>query len=116
MFELIINNQELVLNLLAGLLVIIIGWLFKRQVDKSKLLAALSMILDINQDIANQRPNATNEQKKQFAIDAVKAALPAPKLSLVKKVFGTVGGAIEFVWKNRNTLITATALLLKKVF
>lgn len=116
MFDLIINNQELFLNLLAGLLVILIGWLFKRQVDKSKLITALSMILDIIQDIANKRPNATNEAKKQLAIDAVTAALPAKKLSLVKKVFGTLGGAIEFVWKNRSTLITATAILLKKVF
>ncbi len=116
MFELITQNQELFLNLLAGLLVILIGWIFKRQVDKGKLFTALSMILDIAQDIANKRPEAKDSVKKEIAVEAIKAALPAKKLNLVKKVFGSVGAAVEFVWKNRKTLIVATGLLLKKVF
>ena len=116
MFETIMQNQELIVSVLAMLLTWLIAIIFKKAVEKSKLVAALMMILDICQDIKNKAPDATPEAKKKQAVMKVESLLPPKKVSLVKKVFGNVGSAVEFVWKNRKTLITATAILLKKVF
>lgn len=116
MYDILIQNQELLISFLAILLGWLISLIFKKTIEKSKLVSALMIILDICQDITNQNPDSTDETKKKLSISKVERLVPPTKLNLVKKVFGTIGGAVEFVWKNRKTLMTATALLLKKVF
>lgn len=116
MYDIIIANQELIISGLALVLTWLIALIWKKTVDKSKLVSILMMILDIAQDVKNRNPEATDEQKKKLSVAKVENLLAPKKLNLVKKVFGTVGAGVEFVWKNRKILMTAIPVLLKKVF
>lgn len=115
--DIIIQNQELFVTLASLVIVWVIGIIWKKKADKAQIAAALTMILDIVQNIANgsETGNLDNAAKKDLAVAKVEAALPAKKQKLVKKVFGTVGGAIEFVWKNRKWLFSAAGKLMKGV-
>ncbi len=116
--DFIIQNQELLITLFSLVIAWLIGLIWKKTVDKAQIAAALTMILDIVQDIANNPDTRNLEpyQKKDLAIAKVEAALPPPKKNLVKKVFGTIGGAVEFVYKNRKWLFSAAGKLIKVVF
>ncbi len=98
------HNQEFVVTAISFIVVWLIGLIWKRSADKSQIAAAITMILDIVQDIANSDANKPNAEKKQKAIALVEKALPKKKKSLILKTFGTIGGAIEFVWKSRKTI------------
>lgn len=115
--EFIIQNQNLILPLLGALLAWIIGLLWKKQVDKAKVVQILTIILDIVQDIANEPEtrNLENHQKKELAVSRVNSALDHKKKNLVAKVFGNIGAAIEFVYKNRKWLFNAAGKLIKAV-
>ena len=116
--DFIIANQELIVTVGSLVIAWLIALIWKKSADKTQIAAALTMILDIVQDIANNPDtrNLENFQKKDLAIAKVEAALPPPKKNLVKKVFGSVGGAVEFVWKNRKWLFSAAGKLIKVVF
>ena len=116
--DLIMQNQELFVTLLSLVIAWLIALIWKKSADKTQIAAALTMILDIVQDIANgpDTRNLDNATKKDLAVVKVNAALPAKKKTLVTKVFGTVGGAVEFVWKNRKWLFSAAGKLIKVVF
>ena len=116
MFDVILQNQELAVNLMAALIVLLISLIFKRQVEKSKLVNVLFLILDICQDVANKNPEYSDDEKKKSSVAKIEQYLAPTKKKLVTKIFGSIGGAAEFVWKNRKTLISATSVLLKKVF
>lgn len=112
------GNQEIIVSILSIVIVWIIGLIWKKSADKAQIGAALTMILDIIQDIANgpDTRNLDNASKKDLAVAKVSAALPNRKKNLVTKVFGTIGGAVEFVYKNRKWLFNAAGKLVKAVF
>lgn len=118
MYEFIMANQAFILGLVSTLIVWAIWKLTGHAVDKTKIVAILGIILDIIQDI-KINPNTANLsdfEKKALAIKRVEAALPAKKKNLVQKVFGTVGGAVEYVYHNRKWLLGAATAALKAVF
>lgn len=118
MLEFIIANQSLILPLLAGVIVWIIAAIWKRSVDKASIVTILATILDIVQDIANNPDtrNLENYQKKDLAVAKAEAALTGKKKNLVTKIFGSVGAAVEFVYKNRNWIFAAFGKIIKGVF
>jgi hypothetical protein len=71
-------------------------------------LAALATILDVIQDIKTgpETANLTDNEKKQLAVERVTKALPEKHTSLLTKAFGTIGGAVEFVFHNRKWLFS----------
>ena len=114
----IMQNSEIFVAVVSLLLTWVITRISKVQIDRTKVIAILNLILDLCQDIANG--NATKDlpdaEKKALAVAAVVKTMPAGKQKLIKKVFGTVGGAVEFAWKNRKSLGDASAKLVKAVF
>lgn len=116
--DLITQNQELVVTVLSILIVWIIGLIWKKSADKVQIAAALTMILDIVQDISNNPATKAlgNAAKKELAVSKVQNALPRKKKNLILKAFGTVGGAVEFVYRNRKWLLSAAGKLVKAVF
>lgn len=116
--DFIINNQQIMVSIFSIVVVWLIGRVFKKQADKAQIAAALTMILDIIQDIANSADtrDLDNEQKKKIAVAMIEAKLPDKKKTLVAKTFGTLGGAVEFVYKNRKWLFSAAGKLVKVVF
>lgn len=115
--EFIIANQALILPLVGALIVWILGLIFKKQIDKAKIVQILTIILDIVQDIANEPTTRAleNHEKKALAVSRVDTALDIKKKTVLAKVFGTVGGAVEFVYKNRKWLFSAAGKLIKGV-
>jgi hypothetical protein len=107
--DFIINNQQFLIGIIATLLIWAIAKLTGKTLDKTKLSAALTTILDIIQDIKTN-PNTKNLEdaaKKQLAVERVAKALPEKHTNIILKVFGTIGGAIEYVFHNRKWLFSA---------
>ncbi|MDP3114572.1 MAG: hypothetical protein Q8M98_07320 [Candidatus Cloacimonadaceae bacterium] len=106
--DFIINNQAFILGLLTTLLVWIIFRVSGRTLDKTKINAALAIILDIIQDIKINpaTKNLDDYAKKQLAVERATKTLPVSQTNIVMKVFGTVGGAIEYVFHNRKWLFS----------
>ena len=79
-----------------------------KTLDKTKINSALAIILDIIQDIKTNpaTKNLDDYAKKQLAVERATKSLPAKQTSLVMKVFGTLGGAIEYVFHNRKWLFS----------
>lgn len=106
--DFIFTNQEFILGLVSALVVWIISRTTGTLIDKTKVNSALAIILDIVQDIKINP--ATRElddyAKKQLAVERATKALPAKQTNLVLKVFGTIGGAIEYVLHNRKWLFS----------
>lgn len=116
--DFIFQNQELIVTVISLMLTWLIAIVWKKNANRAALVAVLHQILDLAQDIANSPStrDLDDASKKQYAVTRVEATLPARKVKLVQKVFGTVGGAVEFVWKNRKMLIPALTKLIKVVF
>lgn len=107
--EFIINNQQFLIGIAVTLIVWVIAKITGKTLDKTKLTAALTTILDIIQDIKTN-PNTKNLEdsaKKQLAVERVAKALPEKSTNIILKVFGTIGGAIEYVFHNRKWLFSA---------
>lgn len=106
--DFIINNQAFILGLLTTLIVWIIFRITGKSLDKTKINTALAIILDIIQDIKiNPATKALDDYaKKQLAVERVTKSLPAKLTGQVMKVFGTIGGAIEYVFHNRKWLFS----------
>ena len=106
--DFIFANQEFLLGLISAIIVWIVSRSTGRLIDKTKVNSALAVILDIVQDIKINP--ATRElddyAKKQLAVERATKALPAKQTNLVLKVFGTIGGAIEYVFHNRKWLFS----------
>lgn len=106
--DFIFANQEFILGLISAIIVWIVSRSTGRLIDKTKVNSALAIILDIIQDIKINP--ATRElddyAKKQLAVERATKALPAKQTNLVLKVFGTIGGAIEYVFHNRKWLFS----------
>ncbi|MCB5285543.1 MAG: hypothetical protein LHW45_08155 [Candidatus Cloacimonetes bacterium] len=114
----IIENQALIMPLLGAVIVWILGLLVKKQIDKAKIIQILTIILDVIQDINNEPATKSleNHEKKQLAVTRVNSALPAKRKTTLEKVFGTIGGAIEFVYTQRKWLFAGAQKLIKAVF
>ncbi len=106
--DFIIANQAFILGLITTLIVWIIFRITGKTLDKTKINAALAIILDIIQDIKINP--ATRElddyAKKQLAVERATRSLPDKQTTLVMKVFGTIGGAVEYVFHNRKWLFS----------
>jgi len=116
-YEFLLTNQQFVLGFLATIIVWLIAKFFRAHIDKSQIVALLSLILEIIQDIKTNPETAelSNPEKKAIALQRMDA-LPKKKKTLAQKVFGGLGAAVEFVYKNRNSLAVAAAAIIKKVF
>jgi hypothetical protein len=111
--DFIINNQQFLIGIVATLIVWVIAKVTGKTLDRTKLAAALATILDIIQDIKTN-PNTKNLEdaaKKQLAVERVAKALPEKHTNIILKIFGTIGGAIEYVFHNRKWLFSAGKLV-----
>ena len=106
--DFIIQNQAFILGLLTTLIVWIIFRLTGKSLDKTKINAALAIILDIIQDIKINpaTKDLDDYAKKQLAVERATKSLPAKQTNVILKVFGTIGGAIEYVFHNRKWLFS----------
>lgn len=108
------------LDMVLGMLATGIAWLlsavFKLKINRRLIQSALGVILDIIQNIKTNPETAdlADHEKKLKAIEQVNAALTPKQTGLLKKVFGSIGGAIEYVFHNKTILAlgkAATALI-----
>lgn len=106
--DFIIANQEFILGLVSALVVWIISRTTGKLIDKAKVNSALAIILDIIQDIKINpaTKDLDDYAKKQLAVERTTKALPAKQTNLVMKFFGTIGGAVEYVFHNRKWLFS----------
>ncbi len=106
--DFIIQNQAFILGLLTTIIVWIIFRITGKSLDKTKINSALAIILDIIQDIkVNPATKDLDDfTKKQLAVERAAKSLPAKQTNLILKVFGTIGGAIEYVFHNRKWLFS----------
>ena len=106
--DFIIQNQAFILGLLTTIIVWIIFRITGKSLDKTKINSALAIILDIIQDIKENpaTKDLDNYAKKQLAVERAAKSLPAKQSNLILKVFGTIGGAIEYVFHNRKWLFS----------
>ena len=106
--DFIFANQEFILGLVSALVVWIISRTTGTLIDKAKVNSALAIILDIIQDIKINpaTKDLDDYAKKQLAVERATKALPAKQTNLVMKIFGTIGGAIEYVFHNRKWLFS----------
>lgn len=116
--DFLLQNTGFFIGLFATLLVWIIWKITAVKIDKNKILNVLGLILDIIQDIKNGEDTGalSDAAKKSLAIELVEAAVAPKKKKWIQKVFGSIGGAVEFVYHNRKSLFIAATALLKKVF
>lgn len=97
---------DMVLGMLATGIVWLVGSVFKLKWDRRIVQAVLGKILDIIQDIKTN-PNTSqldDYSKKMKAVELVSTTLAPKEHRIVKKFFGSVGGAIEFVFHNKTIL------------
>lgn len=115
--DFIIANQAFFLGLFASLIVWAIYRLTGKTIDKTSIASILTIILDIIQDIKTnpQTRNLDDYSKKQMAIQRLESTITPKKRALLLKVFGTLGGAVEYVYHNRKWLFNVAGKLLKKV-
>lgn len=104
--DFILQNHEFILGLATTLTAWVIARITGKSLDKTKLNAALATILDIIQDIKTgpETRNLDDSAKKQLAVERTVKALPEKHSGLLTRVFGTIGGAVEFVFHNKKWL------------
>ena len=106
--DFIFANQEFILGLISALVVWIISRTTGTLIDKAKVNSALAIILDIIQDIKINpaTKDLDDYAKKQLAVERATKSLPSNQTNLVMKIFGTIGGAVEYVFHNRKWLFS----------
>lgn len=72
--------------------------------DKTKINSALAIIQDIKINPATK--DLDDYAKKQLAVERATKSLPGNQTNLVMKIFGTIGGAVEYVFHNRKWLFS----------
>lgn len=98
------------LDLILGALASAIAWaafkLFRVKLSKNLLTAGLGLLLDIIQNIKTGPNTAqlTDYEKKKEAVAQATAQLSQTHIKLLTKVFGSLGGAIEYVFHNKSVL------------
>lgn len=106
--DFIFANQEFILGLVSALVVWIISRTTGTLIEKAKVNSALAIILDIIQDIKINpaTKDLDDYAKKQLAVERATKSLPGNQTNLVMKIFGTIGGAVEYVFHNRKWLFS----------
>ena len=106
--DFIFANQQFILGLISALVVWIIFRTTGNQIDKTKVNSALAIILDIIQDIKinPDTKDLDDYAKKQLAVERATKSLPPSQANVILKIFGTIGGAIEYVFHNRKWLFS----------
>ena len=106
--DFIFANQQFILGLVSALVVWIISRTTGSVIDKAKVNSALAIILDIIQDIKINpaTKDLDDYAKKQLAVERATKSLPGNQTNLVMKIFGTIGGAVEYVFHNRKWLFS----------
>jgi hypothetical protein len=102
--DFIIANQAFILGLITTLIVWIIFKITGKTLDKTKINSALAIIQDININPATK--DLDDYAKKQLAVERATKSLPGNQTNLVMKIFGTIGGAVEYVFHNRKWLFS----------
>ena len=102
--DFIIANQAFILGLITTLIVWIIFKITGKTLDKTKINSALAIIQDIKINPATK--DLDDYAKKQLAVERATKSLPAKQTNVILKVFGTIGGAIEYVFHNRKWLFS----------
>lgn len=116
MMELILQNSSFLLGFIASLIVWIVYKLWKVAISKDHIMAILTTILAIIQEVkTNPKTIDLSDYKKlDTASTIVENRLPAKDVGWLKKVFGSVKGAVEFVFHNKSTLVSAAKWLVKR--
>jgi hypothetical protein len=106
--DFILQNQEFIVGFVVTATAWIVARITGKSLDKTKLNAALATILDIVQDIKTgpETQALDDHAKKQLAVERTVKALPEKQASLLTRVFGTIGGAVEFVFHNKKWLFS----------
>lgn len=117
MYELLLQNQELIAGLVSAIIVWIIYRVWGVNMDKSKIFPAVCMVLDIIQDIKTgpKTFELSDAEKKKMAVRELERLVPQKKKNLLVRTFGSLGGAVEFVYLNRKSLWQAAAKFAKAV-
>ena len=104
--DFIAHNSSFIIGIVAAIVVWLLGKMGIKGLDKTQISAILTIILDIIQDIKTNpaTKDLDDYSKKQLAVKRVELALPTKKKNLIQKVFGSVGGAIEYVFHNKKEL------------
>ena len=102
--DFIIANQAFILGLITTLIVWIIFKITGKTLDKTKINSALAIIQDIKINPATK--DLDDYAKKQLAVERATKSLPGNQTDLVMKIFGTIGGAVEYVFHNRKWLFS----------
>ncbi|HRS32914.1 MAG TPA: hypothetical protein P5018_08420 [Rectinema sp.] len=102
--DFIIANQAFILGLITTLIVWIIFKITGKTLDKTKINSALAIIQDIKINPATK--DLDDYAKKQLAVERATKSLPGNQTNLVMKIFGTIGGAVEYVFHNRKWLFS----------
>jgi len=104
--DFIANNSSFMIGIVAAVVVWLLGKMGIKNIDKAQITAILTIILDIIQDIKTNpaTKDLDDYSKKQLAVKRVELALPTKKKNLIQKVFGSIGGAIEYVFHNKKEL------------
>ncbi|HQB97403.1 MAG: hypothetical protein BWY95_00241 [Bacteroidetes bacterium ADurb.BinA104] len=104
--DIIANNSTYIIGIVAAIVVWLLSKMGIKNLDKAQIAAILTIILDIIQDIKTNpaTKDMDDYSKKQLAVQRVEAALPQKKKKLIQKVFGSIGGAIEYVFHNKKEL------------
>jgi hypothetical protein len=102
--DFIFANQQFILGLISALVVWIIFRTTGKQIDKTKVNSALAIILDIK--INPDTKDLDDYAKKQLAVERATKSLPPSQANVILKIFGTIGGAIEYVFHNRKWLFS----------
>ncbi len=106
MMDFIAHNSSFILGIVASLVLWLLSKMGIKNIDKAQITAILTIILDIIQDIkTNPKTKDLDDfAKKQLAMKRVDESLPKAKKNLIKKVFGSIGGAIEYVFHSKKNL------------
>lgn len=102
--DFIIANQAFILGLITTLIVWIIFKITGKTLDKTMINSALAIIQDIKINPATK--DLDDYAKKQLAVERATKSLPGNQTNLVMKIFGTIGGAVEYVFHNRKWLFS----------
>jgi len=102
--DFIFANQAFILGLITTLIVWIIFKITGKTLDKTKINSALAIIQDIKINPATK--DLDDYAKKQLAVERATKSLPGNQTNLVMKIFGTIGGAVEYVFHNRKWLFS----------
>ena len=102
-----IDNPE-VFGVIMTLILTLIGFVFKKKLSKQRINALAIAIYDIIQDLRFKE--MPNEAKRRLALEQIDKNFNKKDKSLLSKVFGSAGGALEYVYKNREWLLTAGSL------